>query len=747
MPQHAPFVGPAPEWEAALWHLAVLRDTLLAALRRRARRAAAAVPAWARLPLRRAGLLVWWSVTLQLPRRAACFLAARRARAAAPVRTWHRGMTGPVPAPERIALPRAEAPVLSIVVTSFGQIDHTLRCLAAIARAAIALPTEVILLDDASADPGLARLARVPGLRLIVPPRNLGYLGACNEAARHARGEFLLLLNNDTEIAPGAAEAMVGLLRARPDAGAVGAKLVFPDGRLQEAGGIVWRDGSGWNYGRGDDPARPEYNYVREVDYCSAAALALPRALFAELGGFDARFAPAYYEDTDLAFRLRAAGRKVLYQPRAVVMHLEGLSHGTDPGAGIKSFQETNRATFVGRWDRVLAGAHYPSGQSVLRAREHARGRQVVLAIDHYVPQPDRDAGSCNILNYLDAMCAAGLVVKFWPQDRGYRPGYTEALQDRGIEVMHGGEDGAFEAFLAAHGGEIDHVLLSRPDVALAALGPLKRHTGARLIYYGHDLHFRRLRLQAQVTGDLQAARRAARTERIERWIWRSVDRVLYPSAEEAVTVAGMEPSASAAAVPAFGFADFGAPRSPPAGADILFVGGFAHPPNEAALLWFAAEIMPLVRARVPAARLVVAGSNPGPRVRALTGQGAAIHADIAPAALRALYQTARVAVAPLRYGAGVKLKTAEALREGTPLVTTAIGAQGLPGIERAVAIADDPAGFAAAVAVLLTDEALWAGRCAGQITYARERLTIARLHAGFLEGAGLRGPALAAAA
>ena len=491
----------------------------------------------------------------------------------------------------------------------------------------------------------------------------------------------------------------------------------------------------------------PEYNYVREVDYCSAAALALPRALFAELGGFDARFAPAYYEDTDLAFRLRAAGRSVLYQPRAVVMHLEGLSHGTDPGAGIKSFQEANRATFVRRWDQVLAAAHYPSGESVLRAREHARGRQVVLAIDHYVPQPDRDAGSCNILNYLDAMCAAGLVVKFWPQDRGYRRGYTEALQDRGIEVLHGGDAGAFEAFLAAHGGEIDHVLLSRPDVALATLGPLKRHTAARLIYYGHDLHFRRLRLQAQVTGDLQAARQAARTERIERWIWRSVDRVLYPSAEEAITVGGMEPSASAAAVPPFGFADFGAPRPPPPGGDILFVGGFAHPPNEAALLWFATEILPLVRARVPAARLVVAGSNPGPRVRALTGQGAAIHADIAPEALRALYQSARVAVAPLRYGAGVKLKTAEALREGTPLVTTAIGAQGLPGIEHAVSIAADPAGFAAAVAALLTDDALWAGRCAEQIAYARERLTIGRLHAGFLEGAGLRVPALAAAA
>ena len=738
--------GRTPEWELALWHLASLRDAVVAAVARRVHRLAGALPPALRRNIRRLALLAWWSLTLQLPQHLAGWLAARRARAACTPAAVPPPPQ-PCPDPETIALPPpAPDPVVSVIITSYGAVPYTLRCLAALARDRSGVTLEVIVIDDASPDPAVAELVRVPGLRLIRNPTQLGYLRSCNAAAAVACGEYLLLLNNDTEPEPDAIAAMLALFRARPDAGAVGAKLLYPDGRLQEAGGIIWRDGSGWNYGRGDDPDLPAYNYVREVDYCSAAALMVPRALFARLDGFDPRYAPAYYEDTDLAFRLRAAGHPVLYQPRARVMHVEGISHGTDPDAGGKAHQVENRTRFVHRWRTMLAD-HYGNSTHLLRARDQARRRQVVLVVDHYVPQPDRDAGSRNILNYIEALLAAGSVVKFWPHNRAYSPFYTEALQDRGVEVFHGGDADAFAAWVAANGGELDHVLLSRPDVAQAALATLKRYSGARLIYYGHDLHFHRLRMQADVTGDAQAAATATRMERIERWVWRSVDVVLYPSAEEATTVAGMEPSVRARAVPAFGFTEFGPLREPPAGADLLFVGGFAHPPNEAAVLWFARHILPLVQACHPAARLVVAGSHPGAPVRALAATGAVIHANPSAEELRAHYRAARVAVAPLRYGAGVKLKVAEALQEGTPLVTTTVGAQGLAGIEAAVAIADTPEDFAAAVTALLDDAALWRTRCAAQIDYARNHLAEAALRQGFLEAAGLCPPTTAASA
>ena len=128
-------------------------------------------------------------------------------------------------------------------------------------------------------------------------------------AARRKRaGDFSLFLNNDTEVTAGWLGALRETFQLDPRAGLVGAKLVFPDGRLQEAGGIIWRDATGWNFGKFDDPEKPEYNFLREVDYCSAACVMVPKSLFDSVGGFDPRFAPAYYEDVDLAFKIRRAG-------------------------------------------------------------------------------------------------------------------------------------------------------------------------------------------------------------------------------------------------------------------------------------------------------------------------------------------------------------------------------------------------------------------------------------------------------
>jgi GT2 family glycosyltransferase len=123
----------------------------------------------------------------------------------------------------------------------------------------------------------------VAGLRLEINPTNLGFLKSCNRSALLAKGDYLFFLNNDTIVCEGWLEPMLTVFDRFPDAGLVGSKLLFPEGTLQEAGGIVWNDGSAWNYGRSDDPDKPEYNYVREADYISGCAILVPRALL-ELG-------------------------------------------------------------------------------------------------------------------------------------------------------------------------------------------------------------------------------------------------------------------------------------------------------------------------------------------------------------------------------------------------------------------------------------------------------------------------------
>jgi hypothetical protein len=286
-------------------HLAALLDTVLWRALVYARTLSGHSPFVAR-QLRRAVLLLWWTATFQLHIHFRYWVRARRLRGVTPppVRPLVMATVDPL----TLDVPTSEDPVVSIIIPTYGQVPFTLRCLASIAQHTAALPIEVIVIDDAWDGVETAALAVVCGIRLLRNKTNLGFLHSSNKAAALAKGRYLCFLNNDTQVLEGWLEPMVSLFRQSPGTGAVGARLLYPDGRLQEAGGVVWQDATAWNFGRLEDPARPAYNYVREVDYCSGAALMVERTVFADLGGFDPRYAPAYFEDTDLCFRLRQIG-------------------------------------------------------------------------------------------------------------------------------------------------------------------------------------------------------------------------------------------------------------------------------------------------------------------------------------------------------------------------------------------------------------------------------------------------------
>lgn len=611
---------------------------------------------------------------------------------------------------------RRKKPDVSIIIPTYNQWEYTNACIRSIIEHTdpVATSYEVIVADDGSSDETLNVEAIFPGVRLIKTETNLGFLGNCNNAAGHALGHNLLFLNNDTQVQPNWLRPLVELMASDPDVAIAGSKLIYPDATLQEFGGVIWRNAGGLNYGRDQDPSLAEFNYIKQTDYVSGAALLVRHSWWKKKGGFDTRFTPAYYEDTDLCFEARNDGYKVMVHPRSLVIHFEGKSHGTDETSGIKKHQVINAKTFAEKWTDTLSTKH-GDGSVLLRARERALEDKIVVVMDFLPPDFDQSAGGRHTYTYIRLLLNMGYRVKFVAEhlERLDQLVYVQHLRDLGVETLVPPTLGAtvdWSFWLNRHKDAIDCLLLNRPSVAVK-YGELAKSLHIPTLYFAHDLHFlRENRSEAYEEGTYADSHFKAAQRDAEIDLFRSAGFAYSPSQYEVNLLKSDYHLENVGYLPLFiNDGELTPVDKPPKEKSLMFVGGMRHQPNLDGVKWFLEEVLPSITNKVPDATIHFVGGHYPLELRDHGSEQIIFHGRLPDEDLFELYGNVRGIIVPLRYGAGAKGKLVEAMQMGIPVISTSIGLEGVPDKENILKPHDSKIAFAkAAVDLLQKDDAEW---------------------------------------
>ncbi len=588
----------------------------------------------------------------------------------------------------------------SILIPVFNKVDFTFGCVQSLLLEIDLNTVEVIIVNNDSTDDTGEMLAQFKDfVRVITNEENRGFVDACNQGAAVAQGQYLVFLNNDTIVLPDWLKNLLHTIESDSSVGAVGSMLLYPDDRIQEAGAIVWKNGEPFHYGWGKSAEDRRFNFAREVDYCSAASLLIRKDVFNQLGGFDRRYAPAYFEDVDLCFGVRSIGYKVVYQPASRLIHYEGATAGTDTSASFKHYQLVNQRKFIEKWQEVLEREHFDEDLDLAdEAANRKRGPNIIV-FDDRVPQPDRDAGSARIVNILQSLSQLGRTV-FVPMKP--LPEFERLLWKDGIETAN-----VVDYLRLIKKRNFRLAILSRTDVASALLHSIRRaDTTVKVVFDMVDASFVRLDREFKITGQPERAKEARHFEELELKLARETHQVWCASTADKRVISRAVGEERIVVVPTIhSLKGRGKPFAKREG--LLFIGHLSHRPNSDAIHYFVTEIFPLLKKSLPTICFRIIGSNPSAELQAYASESVKVLGYVPN--IDPLFQSARIFVAPLRFGAGVNGKIGEALSYGLPVVTTPLAAEGLElSNGRDALIAQDPQEFADRVLEVYNNAALW---------------------------------------
>ena len=597
----------------------------------------------------------------------------------------------------------AERPTIDIVIPVYGQWHFTDRCLRALGTSEARALARVIVVDDAGPVDTSGVMARHPWVEYQRLAENHGYTLAVNAGAHDSRADFLLMLNNDTEPLPGFLSSMLDRMQREPRAAIVGSRLIYSDGLVQEAGSIIWADGSGWNYGRNDELTDHRYDFAREPDYCSAASVLVRGDFWRSNGGFDERFAPAYYEDTDLAFSARRAGHSVWYEPQSLVIHHEGRSHGVDTSTGLKAQQVVNQRVFSIKWAAELR-KQTRQGEVPLDVAASRPRRRMVVIVREEIITPLRDSGSLRMSEMIEAWRELEFRVVLVSPGQDTHSEQAAAVRLRGLDLITDLREA--QAFVRTNRHWIAAIVHSHVGAMwkfYEALIPYSREIP--VVFDTVDLHHVREAAEAELQDDDLGRVRAQATRSRELWAIDEAEATVVVSGTELDYLRDTSPSATVHVV-----SNIHPPPGLHRGFDdrrgMVFIGYFNHTPNLDGITWFLDCVWPLLPEDLRRDGLSVIGS-PRPNALAELGiPGVKVHGwvkDTAP-----FLEAARLSIAPLRYGGGVKGKVGEAWSHGLPVAGTDIAMDGMLDDVAQLPSASDSRGFADLVALYYSDRFAW---------------------------------------
>ena len=604
----------------------------------------------------------------------------------------------------KIIFNKSDKPKVSIVIPSYNKPYYTLACLESLSTISMIKDCEIIVVNDCSTDNTKQLLEKyVEGIILVNNETNLGFVETCNKGANHAHSPYLMFLNNDTILFKDTVVSLYNSIQ-KDNVGAVGGMIITPDNLLQEAGSMLMGDGSCFGYGRGDDYNKPEYNYVREVDYCSGALLMTKKHLWSQIGGFDAVYSPGYYEEVDYCMQLKQLGYKILYQPLSKIYHFE---FGTFGDKAV-SIQMHNRDIFLERWQPFID--KYSLIQENIHKRRSRNNNKRLLYIDDILPDPKKGQGyprSHDILSYIVSL---GFQVTLYTSlfEDNTDKNLILHFQQLGVEIIR--NDTNFDQFISCRKNLYDIAFVSRPHNAEKYIKKIRANNDAKIIYDAEAIYANREILQAEIVDGAELSEEVKNNHRLKEInITKHADAICLVSKYEQDLFSQNKVTNTKILGHCHPIKFEG--KSFNERKDLLFVGAIVNEhkynPNYDSIIYFVNNIWPRTLDQL-GCNLLLVGYNNSPTIKALNNRNN-IKVIGGVETLDSYYKNCKLFIGPTRFAAGIPHKVTNAISYGLPSVITPLLAKQLEWSNgKECLIGKDDQDFADKIATLYTDKNVW---------------------------------------